>query len=99
MSFLLNAEKGSFRKSGQAGETITPELQPAKIIDFFAARRALFEEARLKGETFDLNQTILRTAGRSSRRVHLPDPLTDALLVLMLAAAVLLAVLAVSGVG
>jgi hypothetical protein len=80
------------RQPSQFRETVRPELQSGKIIDFFAARRTLLQEARVKDETFDLNQTNLRGARRSSRRVHLPDPLTDALLLLLLAAAVLLAI-------
>ena len=80
------------QQPGQFGETVRPELPPGKVIDFFAARHTLLQEARLKDETFDLNQTTLRGASRSGRRVHLPDPLTDALLLLVLAAAVLLAI-------
>jgi len=80
------------QQPSQFRETLRSELQPGKIIDFFAARQTLFQEARIKDETFDLNQTTLRGPSRSSRRVHLPDPLTDALLLLVLAAAVLLAI-------
>jgi hypothetical protein len=94
---MLITQDPKFQKSRQSYETVSPELRPGKIIDFLAARRALFEEPRVKAETLDLDQTVLRAAGRSSRRLHLPDPLTDALLLLGLAAAVLLGLLAISG--
>jgi hypothetical protein len=84
------------QQTSQFGETLRPELQPPKIIDFFAARRTLFQQARVKDETVERNQTTLRAASRSTRRVHLPDPLTDALLLLGLATAVLFAI---SGLG
>jgi hypothetical protein len=97
---MLITEDPKFQKSRQLYETVNPELQPGKIIDFLAARSALFEEARVKVGTCGLDQTLLPAAIRSSRRpVHLPDPLTDALLLLGLAAAVLAGLLAISSLG
>jgi hypothetical protein len=96
---MLITEDPKSPKSSRSCETVSPELPPGKIIDFLAARRALLEEARVKDETFALNQTILGAAGGSCRRVQLPDPLTDALLLLGLAAAVLFGLLTISSFG
>jgi 8-oxo-dGTP pyrophosphatase MutT (NUDIX family) len=96
---MLINEDLKFQESSQSYEAVSLKLQPGKIIDFLAARRALFEEARVKVGTFDLDETLLPAAGRSSRRVHLPDPLTDALLLLVLATAVLVGLLAISSLG
>jgi hypothetical protein len=87
--------------------SITPrgtDLQREKIIDFFSARRSLLEEARAKEAkakeiSLDLEEAVRAIADRTQRRIDLPDPFTDALLMLALAAAVLLGLLVISGFG
>jgi hypothetical protein len=87
--------------------SITPagaDPQHGKIIDFFSARRSLLEEAtakegKVKDKSLDLEEAVRAIADRTQRRIDLPDPFTDALLVLLLAAAVLLGLLVISGFG
>jgi hypothetical protein len=80
------------------------DLQHGKIIDFFSARRSLLEEARAKeakskDQSLDLEEAVRTIADRTHWRIDLPDPFTDALLMLVLAAAVLLGLLVISGFG
>jgi len=87
--------------------SITPgstDRQHEKIIDFFSARQSLLEEARAKeakakDRSLDLEEAVRAIADRTHRRIDLPDPFTDALLMLVLAAAVLLGLLVISGFG
>jgi hypothetical protein len=69
-----------------------------KIIDFFAAREALWSEARSADEQAE-RQLQVRAATRQRRRVHLSDHREDILLVLLPIGAVILVILIISGFG
>jgi hypothetical protein len=74
------------------------ETSSRKIIDFFAAREALRSEAKSVDKQAELQQQLRSEAG-PMRHVHLPDPLEDAMLLLLLVAAVVLGLLVISGFG
>ena len=89
-------------KLPKLSQPVMPELsdrQHGKIIDFFSARRILYEEAKAKDLGADLEEAVRLMADRNLQRINLPDPFTDALLLLSLAAAVLLGLLVISGFG
>ncbi|MBV8812943.1 MAG: hypothetical protein JO271_00510, partial [Verrucomicrobia bacterium] len=75
-----------------------------KILDFLYARPTLLEEAKAKeakakNQSLDLEEAVRAIGDRTQWRIDLPDPFTDALLLLVLAAAVLLGLLVISGFG
>ena len=70
----------------------TEKSSSGKIIDFFAAREALWSEARSADEQAKL-QPQIRAAKRQRRRVHLSDLWEDVMLVLLPIAAVILVLL------
>jgi hypothetical protein len=89
-------------KLSKLASSTTPgatDLQPGKIIDFFSARQTLLEEAKVKDQSLDLEEAVRAISNRTQWRIDLPDPFTDALLLLVLAAAVLLGLLVISGFG
>jgi hypothetical protein len=75
------------------------DLQSEKIIDFFAARRALLEEAEAEDRLVGLEETVRLAAEQRQRYIRLPDPLADTVLLFILVAAVLLALLIIAGFG
>ncbi len=74
------------------------EISSGKIIDFFAAKETLRSEARSTDKQTELQQQI-RAATRQKRRIHLSDPWEDAMLLILLMAAVVLGLLVISGFG
>jgi hypothetical protein len=75
------------------------DLQSEKVIDFFAARRALLEEAEAEDRLVGLEETVRLAAEQRQRYIRLPDPLADTVLLFILVAAVLLALLIIAGFG
>lgn len=76
----------------------TEKSASGKIIDFFAAREALWSEAKSADEQAELQQQI-RPETQRKRRVFLSDPWEDVMLLLLLIAAVVLGLLVISGFG
>jgi hypothetical protein len=75
------------------------DLQNEKIIDFFAARRALLKEAEAEDRLLGLEETVRLAAEQRRRYIRLPDPVTDTVLLFILIAAVLLALVVIAGFG
>jgi hypothetical protein len=96
-----NSEVSKLTHSATPGSS---NLHHGKIIDFFSARRTLLEEAKAKevnakNQSLDLEEAVRAIGNKTQWRIDLPDPFTDALLLLVLAAAVLLGLLVISGFG
>jgi len=75
------------------------DLQSEKIIDFFAARRALLKEAEAENRLLGLEETVRLAAEQRRSYIRLPDPVADTVLLFILIAAVLLALLVIAGFG
>jgi hypothetical protein len=67
-----------------------------KIIDFFAAKKALYSKARSASRRAELRARALIN---SKRQVHLFDPFEDLMFLLLLMAASVLGLLAIAGFG
>jgi hypothetical protein len=74
-------------------------LQSEKVIDFFAARRALLKEAEAEDRLVGLEETVRLAAEQRRHLIRLPDPLADTVLLFILVAAVLVALLIIAGFG
>ena len=75
------------------------DLQSEKVIDFFAARRALLKEAEAEDRLVGLEETVRLAAEQRRHLIRLPDPLADTVLLFILVAAVLVALLIIAGFG
>jgi hypothetical protein len=95
---MITTEQPESAKTTQK-RTAGSDLQSEKIIDFFAARRALLEEAEAQDRLVGLEETVRLAAEQRQRYIRLPDPLADTVLLFILVAAVLLALLIIAGFG
>lgn len=75
------------------------DLSGEKIIDFFAARRALLKETEADTRLLGLEESVRLAAEQRRSYIRLPDPLADTVLLFVFAAAVLLALLVIAGFG
>ena len=96
---MITTEELASRREARTTQNLSTHPHDDKIIDFFAARRTLLEEAKKEDQIFGLHETVRLALDHKTRQVRLPDSLTDALLVLVLAAVVLLGLLVISGFG
>lgn len=67
-----------------------------KIIDFFAAKKALYSKARSASRRSEVR---VRASTNCKRQVHLFDPFEDLMFLLLLMAASALGLLAIAGFG
>lgn len=75
------------------------DLPNEKIIDFFAARRALLKENEAETRLLGLEETVRLAAEQRRRYIRLPDPVADSVLLFVFAAVVLLTLLVIAGFG
>jgi hypothetical protein len=80
----------------RSGTSENQEIPAAKIIDFFAAREALLLEARFAAQ-MKANRARLRAAAQRQKAVF--DAVETGLFLLLLTAAAVLGLLAISGFG
>ena len=75
------------------------DLPSEKIIDFFAARRALLKETEAETRLLGLEETVRLAAEQRRHYIRLPDPLADTALLFVFVASVLAALLVIAGFG
>jgi hypothetical protein len=95
---MITTEQPESAKTTQKRATGS-DLQSEKVIDFFAARRALLKEAEAEDRLVGLEETVRLAAEQRRRYIRLSDPLADTVLLFILVAAVLLALLIIAGFG
>jgi hypothetical protein len=96
---MITTEQPESTKTTRKQGAADPDLQSDKIIDFFAARRALLEKAEAEDRFFGLEETVRLAAEQRRPYIRLPDPLPDTVLLWILVAAVLLSLLIIAGFG
>jgi len=95
---MITTEQPESTKTTRKGAADS-DLQSDKIIDFFAARRALLEKAEAEDRLFGLEETVRLAAEQRRRYIRLPDPLPDTVLLWILVAAVFLSLVMIAGFG
>ncbi len=95
---MLTSETSEDVQKCQENSPEEGEIPSGKIVDFFAAREATRSDSRSAAEQAEFHQQI-RAAARDKRRIHLFDPWEDAMLLLLLVAAMVLGLLIISGFG